>query len=266
MQRLKSAITAFKLEFGVEPPSSISLAEDGDWSDDRHFDLPRSRDEFRKIFPDFQFGPTDFNRDGDTDDLFHLNGAECLVFFLGGMRDLESGVLDSFSSNPVAPFGSGGARYDTFYDFGTSGFDNKSGRWTGRLVDLDGDMFPELLDTIPGQTKPYLYFSTYGGRAYRSVARPPLHPDLPGKRAWHNPDNFRSSDPKNGMPHPYYRVFDPLSAAESDPYNKKGYQLISAGLDFEYGIGGRFLPDDPSTLSEADRDNIVDFYPGLLGD
>lgn len=267
MQKLKSAITAFKLQFGVEPPGSIALSEDGDWTASTHSELPRSRAELRRIFPDYSFAATDFNRDGDTDDLHLLSGAECLVFFLGGMLDTSSGALDSFSTNPVAPFGAGTNRFDTFYDFGTSGYDSSKSTWTNRLVDLDGDGFPELLDTIPGQLKPYLYFSTFGGRNYRTTATDPAHPSLSVTPAWHNPDNYSASDPTNGMPYPYYRNWDLTSSTSSAPYNKKSYQIISPGFDYAYGVGGSFDPEtSTSLLSADDRDNIVDFHPGLLGD
>ena len=264
IEKLSTGINAFKLEFGATPPSSITFSESANWTSKRHPDLPRSRSELRKIFPDFTFGPTDLNGDGDTDDLIHLSGAECLVFFLGGMRDLESGVLDSFSTNPVEPFTHGGDRYSTFYDFGGSGFDRQEKKWTGRLVDLDGDMMPELLDTIPGQLKPYLYFSTYGGKGYRTVERPPQHPGIADRHMWHHSENFDPRRPLDGMPYPYYRSFDRFSSTRSKAHNMKSFQLISPGFDFEYGIGGLFDPEDPSSLNTADRDNIVNFHGGVL--
>ena len=268
MEKLKSAITAFKLEFqGSDLPGSLTLSETGDWSAGLNADLPRSRAELRKVFPDYGFGATDFNGDGDATDLHTLSGSECLVFFLGGMRNPTSGAMDSFSKNPVAPFNSGGSRFPTFYDFGVSGFDNTTGRWTGRLVDLDNDGFPELLDPIPGQLKPYLYFSTYGGRGYRSTAGNPAHPDLTVTPAWYNPENYSPSSPANGMPYPYYRAWAAASVTASDPHSKKSYQIISAGFDFVYGVGGTFNPDNTTSLLAAgDRDNIVDFHPGTLGE
>jgi len=268
MEKLKSAITAFKLEFqGSDLPGSLTLSETGDWSVGLNADLPRSRAELRKVFPDYGFGATDFNGDGDATDLHTLSGAECLVFFLGGMRNPTSGALDSFSKNPVAPFNPGGSRYPTFYDFGVSGFDNSTSRWTGRLVDLDNDGFPELLDPIPGQLKPYLYFSTYGGRGYRSTAGNPAHPDLTVAPAWFNPENYSPASPANGMPYPYYRTWAAGSVTASDAYSKKSYQIISAGFDFVYGVGGTFNPDTATSLMSAgDRDNIVDFHPGTLGE
>lgn len=267
MEKLTSAITAFKLEFGVEPPGSLTLSETGDWTAANHADLPRSRAELRKIFPDFNFTATDFNGDGNNDPVVSLSGAECLVFFLGGMRDATSGSLNSFSTNPVAPFRAGGSRYDTFYDFGVSGYDNTANRWTGRLVDLDNDNFPELLDTIPGQLKPYLYFSTYGGKAYRTIAGDPVHPGLTVTPTWHNPENYNSANAANGMPYPYYRTWNPASSTASSPHNKKSFQIISPGFDFTYGVGGTFNPSDSgSLLTAADRDNIVNFHGGLLGE
>ncbi|MBC8289642.1 MAG: type II secretion system protein [Planctomycetes bacterium] len=265
MERLTSAITAFKLEFSVEPPGSLTLSETGVWTAAAHSDLPRSRAELRKIFPDFTFVATDFNGDGVNDPVVSLSGAECLVFFLGGMRDPTSGALDSFSTNPIAPFRTGGSRFNTFYDFGVSGYDTVAGTWTGRLVDLDGDGFPELLDTIPGQLKPYLYFSTYGGKAYRTVAGNPGHPSITVTPAWHNPENYNSASPVNGMPYPYYRTWNPASTGASVPHNKKSFQIISPGFDYAYGTGGPFNPDKSgSLLAKEDRDNIVNFHGGLL--
>lgn len=265
MEKLSTAINAFKLEFGVEPPGSLTLSETGVWTAAAHSDLPRSRAELRKIFPDFTFVATDFNGDGANDPVVNLSGAECLVFFLGGMRDPTSGALDSFSKNPVAPFRTGGSRFPTFYDFGVSGYDTVAGSWTGRLVDLDGDNFPELLDTIPGQLKPYLYFSTYGGKAYRTVAGNPSHPSLTVTPTWHNPENYNSASAANGMPYPYYRTWNPASISGSTPHNKKSFQIISPGFDYTYGVGGPFDPDKSGTLlAGEDRDNIVNFHGGLL--
>lgn len=264
---LENALVSFKLEFGVDPPSSLTFSESGNWTEAAHPDLPRSRALLRRIFPDFRFQAIDLNHDGDKNDRIHLNGSECLVFFLGGVRNPKTGLLEGFSANPLNPFAVGGSR-GPFYEFGVSGFDVESGKWTGRFVDLDGDSFPELLDTIAGQKKPYLYFGSIRNDVYWSVKQSPKHPDISERRSWHNSDNYDSASPTDGIPYAYFRSFDPLSSEKSRPYYSKPhsrFQIISPGFDGEYGTGGRFSPRDPSGLSPADQDNITNFHPGQLG-
>lgn len=263
IDRLNTAMTDFKREFQRDVPGSITLCEaTADWTVG---DGPRSRGIIRQLWPQFTFGPTDFNADGDATDVHTLEGAECLVFFLGGMVDFGAGTtgtgaLVGFSKNPVAPFAYGGNRRGPFIEFrGGCNPTATSRSFTGRLVDTDADGFPEYLDTLPGQTRPYLYFET--GYRFQSD----------GGSSWVNSDNWGSTTPSQRMPRAYYQLplnpTFPAGAIASIPHNRTGYQIISAGSDYEYGLGGAFDATDPGNntgLATEDRDNITNFHSGLL--
>ena len=140
---LEKGISSFKLEFGgIAPPSYIKFPTDpADWNTSTY---ARSRAIIRRIWPQFNFAVNG----GDTGLTGELNGAECLVFFLGGVPD-SSGGLDGFSKNPSQPFKKGGTRVGPFFNF-------ESGRLTA--PDASGnDKAPEYLDPLPGQIAPYIY-------------------------------------------------------------------------------------------------------------
>ncbi len=239
MEKLKTAITAFKVQFLREPPSEINLYEaPAGWTAD-----PRSRSIIRELWPRFNFRATR-ELDGDTtttNGTVNLSGAECLVYFLGGGVDPTSGALVGFSANPTDPLrldaGATTTRVGPFYEFGSSGLDSTTKKWTGRLIDADSDNYPELLDTLPSQQAPYLYFSSDGGKRYSA------------------------DDNSARIAAPYYK-----GSSGTRPYNEDSFQIISPGVDFSYGTGGNFVPGDLSALSEGDRDNIVNFHPGTLSD
>lgn len=273
IKNLEKAIADFKLKYGVEPPSSFRLREDGAYgtnSLDRN-----SLAIMRQIWPNFdpvtvlQANPIDFNGDGDTDGGFiNLNGAECLVFFLGGPGVLgPSGTAraaNGFSVNPSNPFLSGGSRVGPFYDFDPA-----------RLVDINSNAAPELIDTLPGQTMPYQYFSSYEGRGYQidgyngtqndgddEVIR--LNGEVTMSSVYLTNDGNWDSDP----------VARPSAGAA---WNSRSFQIISPGFDGLYGIGGAFTSDqglaikrgeDDEFRSRAARqpelDNITNFSSGTL--
>src|SRR5690349_10230211 len=96
---LEDAITKFKVTYGVEPPSGIVLhANQAGWDRDR-----QSKGLIRQLWPKFDFatcgGLKNVPPDGIT-----LNGAECLVFFLGGLPRPDSGERNGFAKNPTRPF------------------------------------------------------------------------------------------------------------------------------------------------------------------
>jgi prepilin-type N-terminal cleavage/methylation domain-containing protein len=249
MESIKASITQFKVRFGIEPPSHLTFCEQGsDWSDPTVIAanprIPESRGIIRQLWPSYPFGDLDLNNSGTTTDIHEFNGAECLVFFLGGLVDSNSGAFIGFSKNPAAPFALGGDREGPFFEFDPP-----------RTISLDGDVFLEYLDKIPSQSKPILYFSTYGRQRY---------PTTVSGTTWYNSDNW---DPINsiGMQRAYYRTVDAADAGKSTPYEKSSYQLISPGFDYEYGVGGAFDVEQSSLLSEADKDNITSFHSGQLG-
>ena len=215
---------AFKARYGIEPPSNITLhATKEGWDSDR-----KSRDAIRQLWPKFDFkicgGMSNIPSDG-----VHLNGAECLVFFLGGISDPASGTPISFSMHLTQPFAGGNGREFPVYEF-----DQR------RFVDLDRDGFREYLDPLPGQTKPYLYISSNDGQGY-------------------DPADF------DGAMRDIYRTgFSP----DAKPWKPKGYQIISPGTDREYGIGGVYDPESPDLKNDSNRtaefDNVTNFAPGVL--
>jgi prepilin-type N-terminal cleavage/methylation domain-containing protein len=254
MQSLKAAITVFKTEFNMEPPSSIVIAESpAGWST-----LPVDRALLKRLWPSFNFGiARDFNGDGDTMDVVALDGAECLVFFLGGVVDPSSGQLRGFSKNPGNPFAIDNAtRQGPFHEF-EGGIDPTTRQPIGRLVDTDGDGAPEYIDDLPSQTKPIVYFSSYDGTGYRTDNTE----DTNGN------GTLDAGEDKNGngkldhrMQYAYFK-----DAARKSAYNASGFQLISPGQDAEYGVGGLLDPTQFSGQRAGETDNLALFHSGRLG-
>ena len=116
---------------------------------------------------------------------------------------------------------------------------------------------PEYLDPLPGQTSPYLYASSYGGRGY-NVNGSFVHVDL----------NLGS--PSVASTNPTYVYLQSAATTEGSaaavPYNKNSFQIISPGLDTQYGIGGAYDKDDGFSgfADEVQKDNITNFSGGVL--
>lgn len=247
---LTSAINNFKQDFGIEPPSQITLYETGGgWS-------TASMALIGRMWPQFDFSLShDFNLDGDSSDTFTLYGSECLVFFLGGVTtwtDADSdGNYDSgetvittngFSRNPANPFA----------PLAASGATNRQGphfQFTdlNRLVpaqtNSSGVAFTfGYSDPLTGSPSAYLYVSSYEGQGYVTA-------DLGGALG----DAYR-----NG------------TTTTSPYYNPNGFQIISAGFDRLYrtgtsGGGGPYQKGkDMGIARDAERDNITNFSGGML--
>ncbi|MFM7163554.1 MAG: prepilin-type N-terminal cleavage/methylation domain-containing protein, partial [Planctomycetaceae bacterium] len=95
---LETAIAAFKVKYGVEPPSQITLCLTKlGWDA-----YPDSRAVIQSIWPQFDFRDynanpnvagmkcpawwaTTFQNDAAGNKVFRLNSGECLAFFLGGV-------------------------------------------------------------------------------------------------------------------------------------------------------------------------------------
>lgn len=216
--QLIQALASFKAEYGMYPPSYLSIPEHGEqWN-------PDGRAMIREIWPQFDFtAKYDLNSDGDTDDVHVMTGAECLVFFLGGNSN-KNGTRIGFSRNPLTPFSNTSPnRSGPFFEFQIN-----------RFTDLDEDGFAEYGD--PLTQNPYLYASRRGGAFWNE--------DLPV---------YPNDDPRN------------LKSV----YNVNAeFQIISAGFDGAYGIGGDYF--ESAAVFQGDRavenDNLANFSVGAMGE
>ncbi|MDX1967325.1 MAG: prepilin-type N-terminal cleavage/methylation domain-containing protein [Planctomycetaceae bacterium] len=269
VNRLATAVTSFKSNYGSEPPSYIVLCEDpAAWVDTSTAAIAaeraRSRALIRQLWPQFDFTiARNFNPDvnnpssptapldDDTTDIYYVEPGECLVLFLGGLpvRDYSTGnvqwSLRGFTKNPQNPFSlaNNANRESAAYDFDAA-----------RLIDLDNDGFPEFRDSWPSQPNPILYFSSYDGNGYRAA-------EFPG-------GNFPAS--------PYLQGGN----LNAQPFNPKSFQIISPGGDGIYGFGGPYQPGGPTPLPgwtrttpaltvtvaqrQVEDDNITNFGNGRL--
>ncbi len=260
---LTKSIADFKVAHGVEPPSNITLYETGgSWNTAELVKLQR-------IWP--QFTGTldyDFNLDGSISGSVPLSGSECLVFFLGGpatwveksspanrtfnTADGETVVqVNGFSKNPADPFGpmsSGtGTREGPYYTFTAD-----------RLVSNPTSTYIySFADPIPGTQKPYLYASSNEGQGYNE--------DASGYAL-----DFGTSP--RAMDYYYRQGTETTAAPFTSPFwNKSGFQIISAGMDRKYGIGGPYQSKalaiqtgQSATARDDERDNITNFSDGVL--
>lgn len=256
---LDTAIKSFKQEFGMEPPSNITLCEvPANWSA-----YPQSQAIISRIWSQFDFTlARDLNGDLDmTDPPITLNGSECLVLFLGGVFD-TNGEPTGFSRIPANPWQTGGTnRLGPFYEF-------KKDRLMAPSPSLNPNFYV-YADPITGTQSPFLYASSNEGQGY-NVAAAPIN---------------GASDFSPAMQYYYYQgantAFDPTTTAFSSstapgpftPWNKNGYQIISAGFDRKFGVGGLYqkgelsVPTSGSISAAArdfERDNITNFSDGML--
>ena len=297
MSNLSKSISDFKLEFGVEPPSFLVLYENNtgamSWADDSAsgnipgsstvtWDQLRvlSRAQLRAVFPNYNFtttavnGTLDINRNGVTGERIVLNGAECLAFFLGGISEkvdtnnngddtdpTDGFQMFGFSSNPENPFGSiTGNRIGPF--LATDSIT------PNRIVDGDAstsppapDYIPELYDplstTIPGQSAPYQYFSSYDGAGYR-----PLGLDTTA--------SVTEDDEGTDGNYAYVQTVTGTGTAGGGVatfWNPNSHQIVCAGRDAEIGNGGGYntgrkffnITNNAIQTSTEDADNLANF-------
>lgn len=258
---LTTAINAFKAEYGMEPPSSFKIFESpAGWTGMAATDAlgNNSRIIIRQLWPNYDFSsPVEANGNTTAGETLVLNGSECLAFFLGGLYRQDSGKFSptGFSSNPANPFAAGGTRKGPF--FGELP--------TTRFVDKDSDGVPELLDTLPNQQNPYLYFSSYGGRGYQPYGY--------DGAAGGNDDEFDSSGTPAFVPADDRIIYLTGPGATALPHNAKSFQIISPGFDGQYfgstaaARGGEWSDESTFSLSNdrvTERDNITNFSNGRL--
>jgi general secretion pathway protein G len=294
IKQLESGIAAFKAKYGVEPPSQFNLylTQTG-WSAD-----PNAMSIVRQIWPQFDFtmGDTTNSMLGagtvfptywttikgtvNGSPALQFNCAESLLFFLGGIIPTQnSGSLATttpigFSKNPVWPFAPINGTANT----------NREGPFfeltdVSRIKDFNSNGINEWYDSLPNQTAPILYFSSYVGSGYRLT-------ELPTDSGATTYGVFTPTGTQV-MPclHDFYRVCQtagttpPTSPANAGtgsqtlPSQKaQSCQLISPGFDGLYGFGGVFNPNlpnsglqlDTTTTTYPDGDNLTNFNGGRL--
>lgn len=273
IKNIEAAIAAFKLKYGMEPPSSFLIGND----DDHYKSSALGRNSIalmRQLWPGYTPNEMSNNLPGQKIGSgptypIQLNGADCLAFFLGGPGIIStSGASgcrpNGFSANPADPFASGGTRVGPFLEFDTA-----------RLVDVNNNNVFELIDPLPNQTAPYQYLSSYDGKGYQPLGYDPSN----------NNDNevfgtLRSPYLKNDINWPDGSVTpgsDPLGEGSGDYWNGKSYQIISPGFDGQYGIGGSYSSENGIAVYDAaaddkrsrearkaEADNITNFSGGML--
>ena len=234
--------------------------------------------------PVFATGATvwhDFNGDGvmQTNPIL-LQGHECLAFFLGGIPNQASsssnfdqgGGLTGFSRNPIFPFANdtvATSRSTPLYEFKGN-----------RLVDEDGDGIPGYIDTLGtgASARFYAYFSAYatsGGSSggydandvnfstTSGVAGAPIEdlysngtttPVLAFKEGFSGTGWISSSGPNpytTGTTLPV-NASGSVSGAPAIYQNAQTFQIISAGRDRSFGLGGQYLNSATSARLPVD--------------
>ncbi len=230
----------------------------------------------------------DFNGNRQIDNLpIYLQGHECLVFFLGGIPNHDvspagytlNGVL-GFGNNPRNPFRIETVnREDPLFEFQAD-----------RLVDDDFDGIPGFVDTLgTGDAARYFaYFSSYNGAGYdpndvnfnagitEQNVPSGVNASRPFRVSYAYPGNTPLNVTTSPLPNPYTTGLPlPNAGAAAAFASPQSFQIISAGQDRAYGVGGRYdasgnqtrLPADPPIPEQdrlRDRDNITSFTNGPL--
>jgi len=259
LTQLDQSLQAFHTRFQEYPPSSLIIPiVGGTWSS-------QDRGKVRGLWPEFNFATNGgLQNDGmaGRPGEIKLNGAECLVFFLGGLqnRDTSAPVIAGFSKNPKTPWTISENSDGPFMEFDL-----------GRVSDMDGDLIFEYLDPIAGQTAPYMFISA-GGKTmnkdndnYLSSLAPQSDPLVASDDDY---DVF--TDATLNMSSCYLQPDDNNTgsdAANNQPYRKDSFQLISPGEDGEYGTGGIWQSGGTVTAGrENEIDNVTNFSSGTLGE
>ncbi len=171
-----------------------------------------------------------------------LEGDQCLVFFLGGIPQPQGGGVfgaGGFSKNPRDP--SAAPLSAPNFEFVTSRL-----KANGNAALLTG--FPSYID--PFGDVPYAYYSCYG-RKNGYNAQTAANGDCPTVMSSFGTANF--------VP---YRDTQ-ASATQFTHFQPTGFQIVSAGFDKQFGVGGLLRPNGAGQGS-PDGDNITNFHPGPL--
>lgn len=310
---LQTALADFNSKFGEYPPSRIILFNSGSYNTGSTVALngvnditvgdlaTRTARAMRKYFPraggyfNTSGGGNAFPWDGtnSASGQVILQGHECLAFFLGGMPQKTSSgyAMTGFSRDPQNPFlRTAPNRTQPLFEFSP-----------GRLLDVYNDNlpvkpptlengFPSYIDPLSdaNDPRPYAYFSSYGNNGYDANddnsaqygnngssieyddTSPP--PSVVGRGFVRGSNGYLS-----GAPNPYTNGNPvPTGGAPVSWVNPQSFQLISAGVDRQWGYGGGYeansnekLPIYPgesllSTTRKREDDNLTNFTGGKI--
>ena len=234
----------------------------------------------------------DFNGNGKLDGPYILQGDECLVFFLGGipLQDPATGAfgMTGFGKDPVNPFtnsviGNGmysANRQPPAFEFNAGRLfldPNNPANLTGNPNGVINPGIPGYFDNL-GNSPPnaasttmnfYVYFSGYGNGVYDAndvnflaetdgvTGAGPI-----GLKYTHGGTVYASA-----YPNPYTTT-STVTASGTVTFEKaQTFQIISAGVDGQYGVGGQFIA--PSSASSSASNPLpfdgVHTYTGSIG-
>ncbi|MFO0889274.1 MAG: prepilin-type N-terminal cleavage/methylation domain-containing protein [Isosphaeraceae bacterium] len=260
----------------------------------------------------------DFNGNGVPDGPYILQGHQCLVFFLGGIPSAptsEGISMTGFGKDPANPFTNSitghsnysGNRQAPLFEFAPSRLvpdpyiPYPSGV-VNQLTLIPSQIpgyFDSLGNTLGDQINFYAYFSSYGNSGYDpndvnfpetdtfgaaaalafKVAFPVVPPAVTGVAGTAgspapNPYTSTATIPVNPQAVP--------TGAPPTYYNPQTFQIISAGADGQYGLGGQYTPEAGSALPldgnsavylgttnderirAREADNVTNFHSGRL--
>ncbi|QDU60297.1 Type II secretion system protein G precursor [Planctomycetes bacterium Pan216] len=302
INELSLALEKFKDQFGIYPPSRIRLKENQRYDLTDAFDA-HSFKYLRKIWPQIAIEPgtgtsaTTFNwfDDGSTTS-YELEGDECLVFFLGGIAQPQTGGIYAtygFSADPENPSGvpvtstaTSLSRVGPFYNFDAGRLYQRTatdGPIALAAAENDWDFGatdPRPTTKLPSYRAlesegPYAYFSSYEGRGYRPYDCElglASNGDIPlafFQMTWPNISTANSGSPPTVhasdcfAPNPLTETdHAPTGGEVVRPFNPNTYQIISPGEDGLFGRGGQFGASTGSSDPNG-VDDLSNVAPGM---
>ncbi|MFO0845995.1 MAG: prepilin-type N-terminal cleavage/methylation domain-containing protein [Gemmataceae bacterium] len=164
-----------------------------------------------------------------------LKGAECLVFYLGGMPDTVNKKCNGFSTDALDPTKVGGERKGPYYAFKSS-----------RLVTGPSGTYFMYLDPYGS---PYAYFGAYTAGEYAPTAI-------------YGASQVNTDNSNLGLTDAYFDTASPKRWMSPNTF-----QIISAGRNKAFGSGGKVIvsTNSPGRTDEDSSDNLTNFSQTELG-
>lgn len=230
IQSMSGTLDAYKNKYGEYPPDFT--------------DMDAVNSHLRKRFPDYRGGAAGMIADVQANYGITLTPASALPFWLGGLPRNPAGpyVAEGFNADGAHPFAVGGTRdTEIHYEFD----ENRAvvDPATGELTYMANSPSPA----------PFVYFrSKVVDRATSTRGYMPWDPAA-GGGAGAPLQAYVSSSSGTAVPY---------QSDSGSWYENESFQIISAGMDGEFGEGTPDIPRlvKPGTgLTEGDRDNITNF-------